>query len=211
MTANKLFAILTVLALAGTVAWSLLHFLARGRLVRAAGPAGGDATVRRLGLIERGSYVLLALTLLALAVTGMAPAVCTGKALTGWLLMAHVGSGGAFMFFLLLTALLGAGSAAGPDGKFAPSQRCAFWATLLLGAGTAVTMMVSMVPIFGPEGLDVLREVHRYCGLALVAVGYWHVYQTLVVRRGRIAWLISGKVSPEWVRHYSPQWQTANK
>ena len=41
-------------------------------------------------------------------------------------------------------------------------------------------------------------------GLAMVAVGYWHLYQTFVVRRGRISWLLSGKVSAEWARHYWP-------
>jgi cytochrome b subunit of formate dehydrogenase len=204
MTNDQLFVYVTIAVLAGTVGFSLLHYVAKGRAIRLAGSAGGEATVRRLGLIERASYVFLALTLLALAASGLAPSVLFGKVLSGFLLIAHVAAGGAFMFFLLLTALLGAGSAAGPDGKFAPAQRCTFWATLALGVGTALTMMVSMLPIFGPHGLDLLRDAHRYCGLAMVAVGYWHAYQTFVVRRGRISWLLSGKVSAEWARQYWP-------
>jgi len=37
-----------------------------------------------------------------------------------------------------------------------------------------VTMMVSMLPIFGPAGIENLREIHRYCGLAFVMVAYLH-------------------------------------
>ena len=208
---DELYRILSIVVLIGIVGLSFLHFLVRGRVVRSAGPSGGKADLPRLGLIERASYVFLALTLIALGVTGMLPNIVAGQRLTGWLLMAHVGAGGAFMFFLLLTALLGAGAAAGPAPKFSGPQRCGFWATLTLGAATALTMMFSMLPIFGPHGLEVLRDAHRYCGLALVAIGYWHVYQTLVVRRGRIGWLLSGKVSSEWARHYSPEWQTVKK
>jgi cytochrome b subunit of formate dehydrogenase len=211
MNNDRLFAIATIVVVAGVIIFSLLHYVMIGRRVRAAGPVGGEATVRRLGLIERASYVFLALTLIALAVSGMAPALLYGKALSGLMLMGHVGAGGAFMFFLLLVALLGSGAAAGPDAKFAPSQCWTFWATLVLGVGTALTMMFSMVPIFGPHGLEVLRDAHRYCGLVLVAVGYWHVYQTLVVRRGRISWLLSGKVSSDWARHYCPSWQVVEK
>ena len=206
MNNDELFRVISIAVLAGAAGFSFLHYLAVGRRVRSAGPAGGNADLPRLGLIERASYVLLALTLLALAVTGMAPNLLAGQKLSGWLLMCHVASGGAFMFFLLLTALLGAGASAGPDAKFAAAQRCGFWATLTLGVATALTMMFSMVPVFGPHGLELLRDAHRYCGLALVAVGYWHVYQTLVVRRGRISWLLSGKVNSDWARHYCPEW-----
>ncbi len=206
MNNDQLFRVLSIAALAGVVGFSFLHFLAAGRRIRSAGPVESQADMPRLGLIERASYVFLALTLMALAFTGMAPNLVAGAKLSGWLLMAHVASGGAFMFFLLLTALLGAGAAAGADAKFAAPQRCTFWATLALGMATALTMMLSMVPIFGPHGLEVLRDAHRYCGLLLVVVGCWHVYQTLVVRRGRISWLLSGKVNSDWARHYCPEW-----
>jgi len=212
MNNDQLFRVISIAVLAGAAGFSFLHYLAVGRRVRLAGPVGASADLPRLGLIERASYVLLALTLLALAVTGMAPNLLAGQKLSGWLLMCHVASGGAFMFFLLLTALLGAGASAGPYAKFSAAQRCGFWATLTLGVATALTMMFSMVPIFGPHGLELLRDAHRYCGLALVAVGYWHVYQTLVVRRGRISWLLSGKVNSDWARHYCPEWwQVVNK
>jgi len=209
---DQVYRVISIAALAGAVGFSFLHFLAAGREARSAGPVGAKADLKRLGLIERASYAFLALTLLALAMTGMTTNLLTGGKLTGWMLMAHVASGGAFMFFLLLTALLGAGCAAGPDAKFAASQRWGFWAMLTLGVATALTMMVSMLPIFGPYGLEVLRDVHRYCGLALVVIGYWHLYQTFIVRRGRLGWLLSGKVNSDWARHYCPEWwQVVNK
>jgi len=209
---DQLYRVVSVAVLAGTVGFSVLHFLASGRKQRSAGPTGGQGELKRLGLIERAAYVFMALTLMALTCTGMTQNILTGGKLTGWLLMAHVGSGGAFMFFLFLTALLGAGSASGADAKFVACQRFTFWSALALGAATALTMMVSMLPIFGPHGLEVLRDVHRYCGLALVGIGYWHLYMTFIVRRGRLGWLVSGKVNSDWARHYCPEWwQVAKK
>ena len=118
-------------------------------------------------------------TFAALAVTGLGPSLVAGVRLTGWLLMAHVGSGGAFLFFLLLAALLWAdeclcavGAAA---GRFSDAMKFTFLAMLALGVATALTMMVSMLPIFSPEGLEVLRDIHRYGALAYVAVAVLHV------------------------------------
>ncbi len=209
---DGLFQVVSIVALAGAAGVSLLHFLVAGAKARSAGPAGDEADLKRLGLIERAAYVFMALTLMALTCTGMTQNILTGGKLTGWLLMAHVGSGGGFMFFMLLSAILGAGAASGADSKFSVAQRCAFWITLTLGVTTALTMMVSMLPIFGPHGLEVLRDIHRYCGLIMVVTGYWHLYQTFIVRRGRLGWLVSGRVSSDWARHYCPEWwQVAKK
>jgi len=232
MISDHDFRIASIAALGGIVGISVLNFLAVGRKIRAAGSgATGPADMKRLGFIERFAFLGLALTLLALGVTGLGPMIVWGERLAGWALMAHVAAGGAFLACLLVVAVCWAGDcrfethdfgwccwccAAGsagalPAGKFDAGQKACFWGALVLGAATALTMMFSMFPIFSPCGLDVLRDAHRLCGLVFVLMGYWHVYQTVIVRRGRVGWLISGRVNSDWARHYHSIWWQAAK
>ena len=223
MTSDAIFRTVTIAALAAAVGGTLVHFLAAGRKIRSAGPAGGPERLTRLGPLERLAFWGLALTLLALAVTGLVPNLLLGETMEDWLLMAHVAAGGAFIACLLLLAVLWAEdcrfqpydaewcSAAcrgrqGPAGRFDAAQKTTFWAALLLGVVSTLTMMVSMLPIFTPDGLDVLREIHRYCGLLFVVIAYVHFYQTIIVRRGRLGWLLSGRVSADWAEHYHRLW-----
>ena len=230
MTSDSTFRVVAIVCLLAVVLDSLMHYVRLGRKIRSAGPSGGAGEVRRFGLIERLALIGFAGTLLSLAATGLAPNLLTGGKLEGWLLMMHVGSGGAFIACLLVLAVCWAedcrfaahdaefrwaarkrpGDPA-PAGRFDAAQKTTFWVALVLGLVTTITMMVSMLPIFSPEGMEVLRDVHRYCGLLLALFGYVHVYQTVVVRRGRLSWLVSGKVNSDWARHYHPIWWQAVK
>ena len=225
MTSDATFRVVALVCLVAVVLDSLVHYVRVGRVVRAAGPAGGPGDLRRFGLIERAVFVGFALTLLCLAGTGLAPNLIVGGKLEGWLLMLHVGAGGGFLVFLLLMVVFWAEDCRfrghdaewreaartrprdpAPAGRFDAGQKVTFWAAVVLGLLTTVSIMVSMLPIFSPEGLEVLRDIHRYGGLVLGLFGYTHVYQTVVVRRGRLGWLVSGKVNSEWARHYHPIW-----
>jgi formate dehydrogenase subunit gamma len=225
MTSDGTFRVVAIVCLAGVVIESLLHYARWGRKVRAGGPAGGAGDLRRFGLLERIVLLGLALTLLCLAVTGLAANLLFGEKLEGWLLMLHVAAGGGFILCLLLMAVFWAedcrfrrhdadfrraareqpGEPA-PAGRFDAGQKVTFWAALLLGLIATLTTMVSMLPVFSPEGMEVLRDLHRYGGLLLALFGYIHVYQTVIVRRGRLGWLVSGKVNADWARHYHPIW-----
>jgi len=230
MTCDTTYRVISLAGLAATVGGSVLHYLAAGRKVRAGGPAGGPADVRRLGFLERIVFLGFALTLLCLAATGMWANLLLGQRLAGWGLMLHVAAGGAFMACLLLLAVLWAEDCRfreldahwrracrehpdrpAPAGRFDPGQKCAFWLALALAVVAALSMFVSMLPIFTPEGLELLRDVHRYSGLLLLIVAYVHFYRTVIVRRGKIAWLLRGKVSSDWARHYHGLWRPAGQ
>lgn len=224
MTGDRIFQIVSIASLVVAVAGSGVHFLAVARKRRRLAPPLGPADLPRYSRIERYLFVLTVLVFLALAVTGMAPGVLWAGRLEGYLLMMHVGSGGAFMALLALLALRWAedcrfkshdarwwqGCCGGeeplPAGRFDAGQKLAFWAVLALGTVTILTMMVSMLPVFGPEGLETLRDVHRYCGLVFVLIAYLHCYRTMTARQGRWSWLLSGKVNSDWARHYHPLW-----
>ena len=145
-----------------------------------------DAAVRA-GLLGRLMSLAVCLATIALLITGLAP-ILAGEVLHGWALLTHTAIGGAFIGALLLMGLLRAGAcraavaegiAAGP---FDGGQIFAFWAEMICAVVVILSMMVSMLPIFGPEGLEVLREVHRYSGLGFALFGLFYVFWTLVVR-----------------------------
>jgi cytochrome b subunit of formate dehydrogenase len=230
MTSDGVFQILSIVVLLIVLGGMAAHFLVAGRKRRAASPAGGAADLRRYGRLERLACVVAVLCFVALAVSGFIPGLILGARLEGWLLMLHVMAGGAFSVCLGALAVLWAddcrfephdetwcrtccraGEKPIEAARFDAGQKAAFWAGLALGASTILTMMVSMLPWFGPEGLDVLRDVHRYCALAFLAVALLHCYRTMTVRRGRWSWLIRGKVSSEWAQYYHPIWWQAVK
>lgn len=223
MTGDTIFQIISIVALVVVVAGTALHFAAVGRKRRSAAPAAGPADLPRYGRIERLIFVLTILVFCVLAITGLAPGILTGGRLTGYLLMCHVGTGGAFCALLALLAIRWAEDcrikdhdgawwrsccceAPAPAGRFDAGQKLAFWAVMALGATTIFTMMISMLPLFGPDGLETLRDVHRYCGLLFVLIAYVHCYRTMTARTGRWSWLLSGKVNSAWARHYHRLW-----
>jgi hypothetical protein len=190
MDNEKIFQYATMGGLAGVIVLRLiggLICLARKRCPRAVPRAGRRA-------FERLAFLGFWLVVLLLAVTGFAPAIVPqdwlakwapvadmhGR-LSGWALMAHVCGGGVFIGFLLALTVLWAEDCrfrpavqGAPLERFCPGQKLSFWLALMVGVVAIVTMMVSMLPIFGPGGIETLREIHRYCGLAFVMLAYLH-------------------------------------
>lgn len=228
MSCDRLFQVISIVVLAGSLAAMALHFLAMGRRARQSAPQGGPADLVRYGLFQRLVFAAGILTFLGLAVTGFIPAIFQGARLVGYLLLLHVACGGAFTVCLVLLAVLWADDCrlephdrqwcsaccrAGeppPASRFDAGQKLAFWLAIALGAACTLTMMLSMIPWLGPDGLDVLHEIHRYCALALAAVALIHCYRTMTARTGSWLWLVRGKVNSDWARHYhSIWWKTA--
>jgi cytochrome b subunit of formate dehydrogenase len=59
-----------------------------------------------------------------------------------------------------------------------------FWVILVAGLIVIGTMILSMLPVFGTHGLELLLAIHRYAGLAVVAATVLHLYATLLPRFG---------------------------
>ncbi len=63
--------------------------------------------------------------------------------------------------------------------------RLLFWFILAGGLIVILTMLVSMLPVFGTDGLLVLLDIHRYAGLMTFVVLALHCY-CLLLQRSRL-------------------------
>lgn len=113
--------------------------------------------------------------------------------LGGWALFLHMVGAGAFTVALPLLALSWAhanrllarpslGNA--PPPKFYWLPKLMFWAMVASGLIVTSTMLLSMLPVFGTDGLLTLLSIHRYSGLVLVIAAGLHFYGVAAQRVG---------------------------
>jgi len=115
-------------------------------------------------------------------------------ALEGWWLMAHMAGAGAFVVVLPVLALswceanrFGRHRSRGADERtprFFWFPKLMFWLFVASGLAVIVTMLLSMVPLFGSDGMHRLLEIHRYSGLVAVIALVLHLYTVLLQRLG---------------------------
>ena len=117
----------------------------------------------RFPALDRFFSVVMLLSLALLALTGFYAALL-GHKLTGYLLICHTGTGGAFAGSLALLAVMRA-EAEGCGSK------CLFWILLLGGLGVVLSAVVMMQPWFGTHGQETLVALHRYSALLALIGG----------------------------------------
>jgi formate dehydrogenase gamma subunit len=219
------FTTVTAIGLVVAAALSVLHLVVC-RPWRFA-PAKSDASVKRYGLIERLIHLGTTVGFAILVITSFIP-VLTGAPLDSWMLMIHVGASPVFFLSLLASLLvwgedccfgktdcewfektlrdpLGDPAGRPATGRFDPLQKCYFWLAGVLGLVLLVTMLLSMVTLFGTHGQETLLLIHRLCALALLMATLLHTSRTVLGKPGGLSGLITGKVNAEWVRKYHPQ------
>lgn len=186
-----------------------------------------DRTVRRWGGFSRLVHLVTLVSFFVLAVSGFWPVLAGQDRLAGYWLGVHTMTGTVFATGLAAMALLWAHAAAFeahdgrwlrrgglmrrgddlPAGRLDAGQKLFFWALLTLGLVSLGTILLSMIPLFGAEGLGWLYEVHRYAGLALAVLVVLHTYRQTLGRPGVVRSMINGRVSERWARLYHPLWR----
>ena len=120
-------------------------------------------------------------------------AVLAVGTLGGCMLFAHMFGAGLFTVILPLLALTwceangcmgaeGAPEAGPPAARFLGLSKAMFWVMLTAGLVVTGTMLLSMLPVFGTHGLEVLLEIHRWSGLVVVVATLLHLYSALLTR-----------------------------
>ena len=146
-------------------------------------------------LWERLVYLV---TLGSVAVLGSTAffAVLRFGTLQGWLLFAHMFGAGALVFVLPVLAITWCEASCFGDRVRRPAEtdkyaerffwfpKVMFWILLASGMVVSLTMLLSMLPLFGTDGLHELLDVHRYSGLLAVVATVFHFYSVLLQRVG---------------------------
>jgi len=132
--------------------------------------------------------------------------------LDGWLLFVHMCSAGLFTAMLPLIAITWSkshwcccyccqGSPKSQDAEATTDEEqaeaeelraphffwlsnVAFWTLLLAGLTVTMTMLLSMLPVFGSDGLHKLLDLHRYSGLVVVFAVLVHIYAVVLRQAG---------------------------
>jgi hypothetical protein len=155
----------------------VLHALiARG--VKMAVPSTGTACPWGR-LIRGGAAVMVLACSLGLAITGLYSRLVLDTALAGYLLIAHVSLGGAFVAALAVFAVTWAS-----DHWDLPGRRVrkgAFWLMVIVAIPMVLAVLLNMFPVFGTEWQGELVNIHRYSALACTACGI--IWGYLTVRR----------------------------
>jgi hypothetical protein len=178
-----------VIALIATAVFFVLHFLLT-RLSRRHQQGHRPAWNWWQRLVYLGTLVSVAI----LGATAFS-AVLRHQMLDGWPLFAHMFGAGAFTAILPLLALTWSPAhrfvedPATSNEHTAPSAffwlpKLTFWILLASGIVVTGTMLLSMLPLFGTDGLERLLDLHRYSGLVAVVALVLHFYGVLLQRVG---------------------------
>ena len=139
----------------------------------AANPTTNSATVRpKSALAARRVRLTLVIGLAVQAVTGFGPSLIGGE-VEEWPLLIHMI--GAPLFLIGLTGLAlywtERNVFAPRDGGLERLAKLLYWVVLLTGAGTAFSMLIAMLPIFGQGDQSALIEIHEYSALIVLIAG----------------------------------------
>ncbi len=175
-----------VIVLLATIGLVLLHLVLALLGGRASRPR------RRMNLWERLVYLGALVSVAGLGFTSFYTVLQFGS-MKGWWLFAHMFGAGALTGVLPLMAInwagpsrFGSGPASQDEETYAPRffaiPKLMFWLFLASGLVVILSMLLSMLPIFGTDGLHVLLDIHRYAGLMCVVVLLLHFYSVLLQR-----------------------------
>lgn len=163
-------------------------------LVRAAVGRGRAAAKSSWTVWEKLIYLVMLVAVAVLAVTAFYPSL-QHRELDGWLLFVHMVGAGTFVFTLPVLALawcepsrfdmrrFGARGHTAP-GRFYWLPKLMFWILLAAGLIVSLTMLVSMLPLYGTDGLLTLLDIHRYSGLVVVIALLIHLSSVTAQRLG---------------------------
>ncbi len=147
-------------------------------------------------------FLLALLSFFILALTGFIPVIITGHHLGGFLLVVHVVAAPVFVLSIAILAVLAAHFFRFEEGDWAAMKsemtqnevseeksklfwrKLLYWLILLLTLPVAMSIVLSMYPIFGTEGQEALLSIHRYSTLliAIAVIAYTYLV-TLGVKR----------------------------
>ena len=157
-----------------------------------------------LGALKKLCYLVAALSFLILGFTGFYPLLAKGEHLSGYLMMIHATFAPIFALCLAILALTWASrfrfahddcpcvqrllrrvtrlrisAPEGPCRWAVVGQKTAFWAVMLLSLPLILSIVLSMLHLFGTHWQEILMATHRWTalvfGVAVILLTYWTI------------------------------------
>lgn len=148
--------------------------------------------VSRPGNISTLAYVGFVISVFVLSATSFYSIVMFGK-MEHYALLMHMGAAGAFVFLITFVAIRFSPGLSTEDRMTKEIERGAnrwwqfrwsMWLILVGGLLSALTMLLSMLPVLSTEQMEIAIGVHRYAGLACFLGVVWHLYSMVWLRLG---------------------------
>jgi len=215
---------LSILGIGGAAGVCAVHYLVIGR--RMPRPGLGRRGVLRYNLWERFLHLVLLATFGVLAVTAYWASIGWGGPMAGYSLMIHTTFGAVFAVAVAAMLVTWAADHAFskqdgrwltkggpwstrddlPAGRFNAGDKFYFWMAGLLTLILLLSMLLSMVPVFGTAGQYLMYDLHRYAALVLMIMTIWHAYATTLIKPGGLTAILRGRVTSGWADLYHPLW-----
>jgi cytochrome b subunit of formate dehydrogenase len=154
-----------------------------------------------IGVLRKLVYLLALLCFVVLAITGFYPTIVLGEHISGYLVMVHATFAPVFAVCLAVLAVMWARNSrfTGSDwpwfqrfvqrvtlvkktSKETPpegsgfGQKITFWLIIFLALPLALSIILSMYPLFGTHWQELLLGIHRYAALLFSLAVIVHLY-----------------------------------
>ena len=162
-----------------------------------------------LGALKKLCYLVSLVCFLVLAITGFYPLLVHGEHISGYPMMIHATFAPIFAICLAIIGLTWAGqfrfrrsdcprlqallrrvtnlripaaAEEGPCPCAATSRKVTFWAIVVLALPLILSIVLSMLPLFGTHWQEVAMAAHRWTAVAFTVVVLIHTYLSVRVR-----------------------------
>jgi cytochrome b subunit of formate dehydrogenase len=168
-----------------------------------------EQSASTLGALKKLCYLLSVVCFLVLGLTGFYPLLVHGEHLSGYLMMIHATFAPIFAICLAILALTWAGeyrfrrddcpwlqgllrwvtqlripaeAAEGPCKCAATTQKIAFWAIVVLALPLILSIVLSMLPLFGTHWQEFAMAAHRWTAVVFAVAVLVHTYLAVRIR-----------------------------
>lgn len=160
-----------------------------------------------LGALKKLCYLAAIVCFIVLGFTGFYPLLVRGEHLSGYLMMLHATCAPVFAICLAVLAITWAGASRfvsgdcpkvqrllrgvtrlaipepeGPCKCTATAQKVAFWAIVVLALPLILSVVLSMLPLFGTHWQEFAMAAHRWTAVIFAVMVMIHTYLAVRIR-----------------------------
>ncbi len=122
--------------------------------------------------------------------TGFFPKLVLKETISGYWLMAHATAAPPFIACVAILALMWPGHSSlkedsgqkRPFGEHEFGLRLAFWIVMALSLPLIMSIVLSMLPVYGTHMQEVMADLHRYTALVVAGAAIIYIYLSILAK-----------------------------